>query len=148
MRGILFDRSSVLDEAKSVLAETGILDRCRLIGGSFFDSVPTGGNAYILQHILHDWDDEDCLKILRACRAAMDPTTRLLVIENILPVDREPSARLAMLDLHMMAVLGGRERTQLDYEALLTSADFEPAKCIKTRTHCEIIVATPSRRSG
>jgi hypothetical protein len=148
MQGILFDQPSVVNEAMSLAFDAGVRDRMRAVGGSFFEAVPEGGDAYLLQHILHDWDDEPCLQILRACREAMRPASRLLIIENVLPDKRDADIRLAMLDLHMMAVLGGRERTQLDYEALLTSAGFEPVKCSKTHTHCEIMVATPSRPSG
>ena len=81
---------------------------------------------YLLQHILHDWDDENCLKILRGCCAAMGSSSTLLVVENIMPESPAEATNVVMLDIHMMAVLGGRERTFPEYEALLTSAGFAP----------------------
>jgi hypothetical protein len=141
MNGVLFDQPWVIEGARSGLAAAGVLDRCRLIGGFFFDSLPPGGDAYLLQHILHDWDDENCLKILRNCCAAMGSSSTLLVIENIMPECHAEAANVVMLDIHMMAVLGGRERTFLEYEALLTSAGFAPPALRKTLAKTGIIVA-------
>jgi O-methyltransferase domain/Dimerisation domain len=129
--------------AQAVLAAAGVLDRCRVAGGSFLDTVPAEGDVYILQYILHDWDDRDCATILRNCRAAMGPSGALLVVENIVAEGALPAELLAMLDLHMMVMLGGRERTLSEYRSLLHSAGLELRRCVPGRTSAEIIVASP-----
>ena len=139
---IVFDQPHVAAGAERVLAAAGVRGRCEIVGGSFFDAVPRGGDTYLLQHILHDWNDERCATILANCRAAMDAGGVLLVIENIMPDDAKPDARLVMLDLHMLTMLGGSERTRGEYAALLRSSGFEFARATRTRTGSEIIVAT------
>jgi hypothetical protein len=140
-RGLLFDQPHVVARAQAVLAEAGVLGRCRIAGGSFLDSVPTGGDVYILQYVLHDWSDTDCATILRQCRAAMGPSSALLVVENIVPEGAPPSESLAMLDLHMMVVLGGRERTSSEYRSLLRSAGLEVRRCVPGRPYPEVFIA-------
>ena len=143
--GIVFDQPHVIAGAPAVLAAAGVQARCRVVGGSFFESVPSGGDTYILQHVLHNWDDERCEAILRNCRAAMNAGGALLVVENIVPDAADPTEHLAMLDLHMMVMLGGRERTRGEYESLLRLAGFDLARSVSTRAGTEILVATPSR---
>jgi hypothetical protein len=140
-RGLVFDQPHVVIRAQAVLAAAGVLDRCRIAGGSFLDSVPTGGDVYILQYVLHDWSDTDCATILHQCRKAMEPSSALLVVENIVPEGAPQSESLAMLDLHMMLVLGGRERTSSEYRSLLRSAGLEVRRSVPGRPYPEIIVA-------
>jgi hypothetical protein len=121
-----------------------VRSRCRILGGSFFESVPAGGDTYILQHVLHDWNDERCETILRNCRAAMGAASTLLVIENIMPADADPPEHLVMLDLHMMAMLGGRERSRSEYQSMLQDAGLKLSRSVGTRTRTEILVALPS----
>lgn len=127
LRGVLFDLPHALDGARRHLTEMRVADRCEVIGGNFFDSVPAGADAYLLKTIIHDWDDEESVAILRRCREASVTGTRLLLIEQILPECIEPCAahrRAALADLNMMVMLGGRERTANEFHALLERAGF------------------------
>jgi hypothetical protein len=141
--GLLFDQPHVVEAAQPLLAAAGVLDRCRITGGSFLDSVPAEGDVYILQYILHDWDDSNCATILRNCRAAMRPSSVLLVVENIVPESARPADFVTMLDLHMMVMLGGRERTLSEYRSLLRSAGLDLQRCVSGHTNAEVIVAVP-----
>jgi hypothetical protein len=143
--GLLFDQPHVVMGAASLLANAGVADRCRIASGSFFDAVPAGGDAYVLQHVLHNWDDERCLAILDRCRAAIDAGGVLLVIENVLPDAGEPAAHLALLDLHMMVMLGGRERTRAEFRSLLERSGFELLRATRTDAGTEILEAIPMR---
>ncbi|HEY4055965.1 MAG TPA: methyltransferase, partial [Kofleriaceae bacterium] len=110
-RGIVFDQPHVVEGAPAALETAGVAARCTVVGGSFLESVPTGGDTYVLKHVLHNWSDADCVTILERCRAAMPADGKLLVLENVIPDDPTTARDLVMLDLHMMTVLGGRERT-------------------------------------
>jgi len=132
-RGIVFDLPHVVEGATTALEKAGVRARCLLVGGSFFESVPRGGDICLLKHILHDWDDADCVAILRNCRAAMDPSGVVLVLETPMPEGDMNGARaIVMSDLHMMAVLGGRERTLAEYRALFDAAGLRFTRCIAT----------------
>lgn len=144
LSGIVFEQPQVVAGATATLAAAGVGARCEAIGGSFFDALPEGGDAYLLQHVLHDWDDRRCARILERCRTAMRAGSTLLVIENVLPDDGTAPARLTMLDLHMMVMLGGRERTRGEYEELLRAARFTPGRWQPTRAGTEILVAAAS----
>ena len=101
---MLFDLPHVVAGATPVLAEAAVADRCEVVGGSFFESVPAGGDAYILKYVVHDWDDERSVVILRRCREAMVPGTVLLLVEQVVPEQLEagPEARrVTRLDLDM-----------------------------------------------
>jgi hypothetical protein len=140
MHGVLFDLPVMVEGAAELFAAAqGIGDRATVVGGDFFESVPTG-DAHILKHILHDWDDEHCVAILRSCRNATVEGGRLLVIEEALPSGNAPSPG-KILDLFMLMV-GGRERTQAEYGALLQQASYELKRIIPTATPLHVIEAT------
>jgi hypothetical protein len=123
MYGVLFDQPHVVSGAAPVLEAAGVADRCDVIGGSFFETVPEGGEAYILKAILHDWEDEPCLQILQTSRRVMAPGTTLLVIERDLgEPNKRPDAKFS--DLNMLVGPMGQERTHAEYAALLTAAGF------------------------
>lgn len=147
VRGTLFDLPHVVAGAGPVLAEAGVADRCAMVGGSFFDAVPAGGDAYVLKYIIHDWDDERAATILRRCREAMGPGAVLLVIEQVLPEHLEAGAaaqRLARLDLQMLVLTpGGRERTESEFRRLLADAGFELRRVIPTQSPFSILEAAP-----
>jgi hypothetical protein len=129
--GVVFDQPHVVEGA----AFEGVNDRCRAVGGSFFESVPEGGDVYLMKHVLHNWDDGACITILRNCGAAMDPTSTLLVLEDFLPADDEVDADshdLVMMDIHMLAVLGGLERTREEYAELFDVAGLVLTKTVAT----------------
>ncbi len=139
-RGILFDFESVVEGAPAVLRAARVHDRCEMIGGSFFESVPSGGDAYILKHIIHDWDDGDALHILRNVRAAMKPDASLLLVEMVVPDDeREHMAK--MLDLEMLVSLAGRERTEAQYAELLRQAGFQHTRTVATVGPASVVEA-------
>jgi hypothetical protein len=120
MRGIVFDRPNVLAGARADRDRRSLADRVELVGGDFFDDVPEA-DLYLLKFILHDWDDESCGKILRRCRAAMRPQARIAVIELIVGEITNPGPG-GLMDLNMLAVVSGRERSLSEYDALLTAA--------------------------
>ncbi|MDQ6882815.1 MAG: acetylserotonin O-methyltransferase [Candidatus Dormibacteraeota bacterium] len=125
MYGTILDLASGLEGAAAELDAAGVANRCRLVTGSFFDNVPAGGDRYILRWVLHDWDDERALQVLRVCAQAMPSHARLFVIERLMPERFKPTAadlRLVMADLHMMVILGGRERTEAEFRHLLHAA--------------------------
>jgi hypothetical protein len=125
--GVLVERPGMLALAREYLAQQGVADRCELVTGDFFASVPAGGDVYVLKSILHDWDDDRCVAILRNCRAAMDESARLMIIELLLPERMTASAPMlsaSLLDLIMLVYAGGRERTEAEFAALLERSDL------------------------
>ncbi|HEU5469116.1 MAG TPA: methyltransferase [Actinophytocola sp.] len=124
MRGVLLELADAVRAARARLCESGVADRVDLVEGSFFDQVPHGGDAYVLSRVLHNWADEHATVILRRVRAAMDPGARLLVFEKFLS-DNGGSAASAMVDLLMLGMLEGHDRTQAEYRELLTGAGFD-----------------------
>lgn len=136
LRGILFDLPAVVEAAREQLTREPIAGRCEVVAGDFLASVPRGGDAYLLSHVLHNWDDENCRRILRNCRAAMEPQSKLLLIEIVLParLNQSPMAYpTVMTDLQMLVMTGGRERTEPEFRALLQDAGFELRRVIQTR---------------
>lgn len=127
LQGMLFDTPAGLQDAPEVLEAAGVTDRCRLVAGDFFESVPEGADAYLLKSVIHDWDDERSAAILRNCRTAMSPDATLLIAEPILPARVEPSRHpsiLIMSDLNMLACTGGKERTEEEFRTLLDASGF------------------------
>jgi hypothetical protein len=122
VHGVLFDQPHVTSEADELLRSAGVRERCEIVAGSFLERIPEGGDVYILSRILHDWSDERCREILTTCRRAMGRTSRLLILEALLPNDGRPSPA-HFLDLWMLLVNeGGRERTEGEFQSLLTQA--------------------------
>ncbi len=141
IKGILFDLPHVVDRAKERLSAAGLLDRCEVVGGNFFESVPAGADAYMMRHIIHDWDDEKSLTILRSCHAAMSSESKLLIVESVIPPGNEPFGG-KFLDLVMLLITGGRERTEDEYRTLLDKAGFELSRIVPTSTEISVIEAS------
>jgi hypothetical protein len=143
VRGVLFDLPHVVARAPAVLEAAGVADRCAVVGGSFFEAVPPGGDAYVLKYIVHDWDDARAAALLRRCRAAMGPGVVLLFIEQVLPARPEAGAaalQRARLDLTMLLMSsGGRERSEEEYRTLLRDAGFELRRVIPTESAFSIL---------
>jgi hypothetical protein len=143
LRGILFELPHVIAASGPHLADAGVADRCERIDGDFFTSVPPGGDVYILSQILHDWDDEHCVALLDRCRSRMPDHGRLLVVETVLPSNEDPSFG-KWLDLHMLAITGGRERTAEEYGALFRATGFSLSNVIPTPAGPSIVEAVPA----
>jgi SAM-dependent methyltransferase len=137
IRGVLFDLPAVADRAREVVAGAGVSDRCRIEGGDFFDSVPSSGDAYLLRHVIHDWEDGEAIAILKNCRDAMQPGGRVLVVETVIPSGNEPCFG-KWLDL-MMLVVGGRERTREQYGDLFSAAGLRLTRVVPTAHEVSVI---------
>ena len=127
-RGILVDLPHVVETARTLVEERGIADRCELVGGSFFESVPAGGDAYVLKWIVHDWNDADATRILRTVRAAISRAGRLIIFDGVLPeritTDDPVSQSGTLMDLNMLVNVTGRERTETQFRQLLAAGGF------------------------
>jgi O-methyltransferase domain/Dimerisation domain len=130
--GVLVDLEPVIPSARRTFEAQGLSHRCELVAGDFFEAVPGGGDAYILKWILHDWDDEQAIRVLRNCRRAMGEKARLLVIETVIPERMTPGSAGAGLDMHMLALTGGWERTESEYRALLDHSGLRLSRVIPT----------------
>ena len=135
-RGVLFDAPRAFDNS---LAVAPYLDRCELVPGDFFETIPAGADAYTLQLVLHDWDDAHAELILRNCREAMPVHGRLLIVERLI---KEHSPELIQADLDMLVLTGGRERTESEMSALCASAGFKLANVIYFDSPWAIIEVT------
>lgn len=140
-RGLLFDMKSVLEGADQELQALGVAERVEKVAGSFFEGIPGGADLYLLKHILHDWTDEQCATILKQVAAAMKPGSTLLIAEMLLaePPALSPSA---MMDLNMMVMTGGRERTASQYEKLLNGAGLKLNRVLALEGPYQLVEAT------
>lgn len=138
--GILFDQPDVVARAQPALSELGVAERIQRIGGSFFESVPAGGDLYLLKHILHDWSDEECITILGCVREAMAPGARVTVVEMPLREKGGPPFA-ALLDINMLVCLTGKERTPAEYAELFRRAGLRMSSVTPTRSPIALIEA-------
>jgi len=144
LRGILFDMPHVTEGARKYISEQGVADRCDVVAGDFFGTLPPGADAYFMKHIIHDWDDERCLKILRSCHAAMPRDGKLLVCERIVPPGNTRSySKLGDLVMLMMTP-GGRERTEAQYRALFADGGFELIRLVATESDFTVMESVKS----
>jgi SAM-dependent methyltransferase len=140
LRGILFDQASAVVEAPALLLGSGVADRCEIMTGSAFDAVPPGGDVYVMSRVLHDWPDEQALLLLANCRKVMVEGGVLLLVDGVLPEGLASPSRL-WLDLVMMVLTGGRERTKAEWEALLGKAGFSMTAVRPSRPNQDLIEA-------
>jgi hypothetical protein len=140
-RGILFDLPHVIATARDAIAAEGLSQRCALVSGDFFEAVPEGADLHLLKQIVHDWDDERATRLLRNCHRALAPAGKLLLVEMVIPPDNRPSPAQAM-DLNMLVLLGGRERTEEEYRRLLQAGGFQLERVIPTHSPFSVIEAT------
>jgi hypothetical protein len=122
-QGIVFDLPAIADGARQRIESLGIDERCRVVGGDFFESVPAGGDVYLMSWILHNWSDADCVRILRNCRRAMAPSARLLTIDHVIARDNAYDFGRTS-DLAMLVAFGGRERTEEEFRDVLQEGGF------------------------
>ena len=140
--GILFDRPDVVARAQPVLEAAGVAKRCAVVGGSFFETIPEGGDAYLLKYILHDWDDAASLAILAACRRVFHSEAKLLIIERIVGGPND-GLETKTSDLNMLVSPDGQERTADEFAALLANAGFRMERIIEVTPRLSIVEAAP-----
>jgi SAM-dependent methyltransferase len=147
LHGVLVDREPVIPAARAHLDAAGVGDRAECVPGDFFDSVPEGADAYLVCRVLHDWPDADAARVLAACRRAMTPDSRLLVVDAVLPVRAHDAPAVIRMDLHMLLLFGARERTEHEFRTLFAASGFELQDVTMTASPAGlgILTAAPSR---
>ena len=140
LHGVLFDLPEVIAAARHSPVLAAVIDRCTLAAGDFFTGIPNGADGYVLNSVLHDWPDERAAAILHQCRRAMDAGGRLLVIDLVLPLNTG-SVYSNLLDLSMLALFGGQERSGAEHRALLTATGFQVTRIIPTACELSVIEA-------
>ena len=146
LRGIVFDRPEVAERARRKIAEAGLEARCQVEAGDFFQSLPAGADAILIKHVIHDWNDEQSVAILRNCRRAIGPKGRVLIAEGVYPprIDVSPESRgAAANDVNMLVATGGRQRSEAEFRALYQAAGFELARIVPTQTGVCVIEGVP-----
>ena len=140
LRGILFDSEHVIERARqAAVLKPG---QCEMVHGDFFSSIPSGADAYLFKHVIHDWDDEQALKILQNCRRAISDSGKLLIAEMIVPSGNDP-AFVKLLDLEMLMIPGGLERTEEEFRRLLAAASFRLTRVVPTKAEINVLEAVP-----
>lgn len=142
LRGTLFELAETVPQGRRLIEARGLVGRCGVMAGDFFKEVPSGKDGYILAHVLHDWTDEQALAILRNCRRATPKHGRLLIIEAVLPTGDTPHPG-KLMDLLMLTVTGGMERTAGEFAALLMTAEFNMARIIPISDQQNVVEAVP-----
>lgn len=140
MKGVLFDLGVVLTGAPEMLASYGVADRVEMVEGDFFSDIPVVADAYILKHIIHDWYDDNCEKILGCIRRSMPDDGRVLIVDSVIPPGNDPHPG-KWLDLEMLVAPGGVERTASEFETLLTNSGFKLSRIIPTPSPVSIVEA-------
>ncbi len=145
-RGVLFDQPHVISAAEKLLAERGVADRCKAIGGNFLESIPPDADAYTVSNVLADWPDEQVLQIFKNCHRAMRKDARFVMNVRLMPPREHPNhQKIAFFDLYFLVMLGGCIRTQEEYEQLLDSAGFSITRVIPTRSEFTVIESSPNK---
>ena len=142
VRGVVFDVPHVAEGAEHLIEAEGLGGRCRVVAGDFFKSVPGGGDAYLMKWIIHDWDGERSVTILKNCRRAVSQEGKLLLIEAVLPPANQ-RAFSKFMDLNMLVMTGGRERTEAEYRRLFEAAGFRLTRVIPTESDFKLIEGVP-----
>ena len=143
LRGVLLELARTAGAAREYLAEQGVAGRAEVVAGDFFEAVPAGAEAYVLSHVIHNWSDAECADILRTVRSAMPEDSRLLVVEKLVPADDRPHF-VKELDIRMLAMLEGKERSEPEFAALFASAGLRLDRVADLGAGGEyVIVASP-----
>lgn len=143
LKGVLFDLPYVIENAGELLGEEGVADRTERVSGDFFKSVPAGADAYLMKHIIHDWNDEKSIKLLQNIHQAMNADGKVLIAEMVVPETNEPSPS-KILDICMLVMEGGKERTVKEYRELLAAAGFQLTRVVPTKSPFSIVEAVKS----
>lgn len=142
VKGILFDAAEVIEGARPKIEAAGLSDRLETVAGDFFKSVPEGGDAYVMKWIIHDWDDEKSNTILRNIRSRMQPNSKLILVDCVVPETDEPHFS-KFIDLNMLVMTGGKERTKKEFAQILEAAGFKLIRVISTDMPHSIVEAEP-----
>lgn len=142
VRGVVYDAPHVVEGAKGPIRAAGLADRCRTEGGDFFQAVPAGGDAYLMKHIIHDWPDDRATTILKNCRKAVNPGGKLLLVEIVIKPGNEPDLG-KVLDLEMLVLPSGRERTEAEYARLFAGAGWKLTRVVPTKSAMQVIEGEP-----
>jgi hypothetical protein len=143
LQGVLFDKPAVIAGAEEVIASAQVADRCKMMSGDFVDSVPEGGDVYLLNNVIHNWDDDYAVRILGRCRTAMANTGRVLLAELVLPEGTAPSM-VKLADLGMLVMTsGGRERTEAEYRTLFDCAGLRLIRIVPNTGLIRLLEAVP-----
>jgi SAM-dependent methyltransferase len=143
MMGILLEQAHVATGASSYVESQGLDKRCTVVEGDFFEGVPEGADAYVMKSIVHDWPDARSVAILKNCRRALKADGRVLLIERVMPARAKDAPDTVRVDLHMLAVTGGRERSEAEYQGLLEAAGFGLGRVVATRSPFCVIEGVP-----
>jgi ubiquinone/menaquinone biosynthesis C-methylase UbiE len=138
MRGILFDAPSVIEGAKASIQSSGVAERCELMSGDFFKAVPEGADAIVMKWIIHDWNDEQSIAIMKNCHRALPENGKLLLIEAVVPATSEPHFS-KFIDLNMLVITGGRERTEAEFRQLYEAAGFRLTRFVPSESPFSVI---------
>lgn len=144
VHGIVFDLPNVVTMATALVNASAAVERCEIIAGDFFESIPSGADAYLLKQVIHDWDDARCVAILTNCHKAMSPAAKLLIVERVMPEKAEAgrAADSYLLDLEMLVnTPGGRERTEAEFSDILIEAGFRLTRIVPTSAQVSVIEA-------
>jgi O-methyltransferase domain/Dimerisation domain len=142
LTGVVFDLPEVAARATQQVRELGLAARCEIVGGDFFKEVPGGGDAYLLKHVIHDWNDDRATDILRTCRRAMSTDAKLLIVEAVYPsrIDQSDESRgAAANDVNMLVCTGGRQRSEAEFRSLYHAAGFRLTRIVPTQTPVKLI---------
>jgi orsellinic acid C2-O-methyltransferase len=142
LRGIVFDQPQAAQRAQRQIAAHGLAERCEAVGGDFFKDVPSGADAYILKHVIHDWPDDRALTILKTCHRAMSRHGRLLIVEGVYPprVDQSLASRgAAANDVNMLVNTGGRQRSEVEFRALYDASGVTLVRILPTQARVSVI---------
>jgi hypothetical protein len=142
MKGVLFDLGHVIGRATGNLQKADLSDRCEVREGSFFEAFPAGADAYLVRHVIHDWDDQQSIQILKNCRAVIPAHGRLFVVEAVVPEGNDPSPAKEF-DMAMLIYPGGMERTEAEYRALFSAAGFELVGVTPTASAVSVVEGRP-----
>ena len=144
LQGTLFDRSRPPDLSRAGLDRPDVAHRYEVVVGDFFEAVPRGADLHVLSRVLHDWDDLDCGRILTRCRESIEPGGRLLIVEAVIPPRALDDPAAVVMDLHMLVLTDGRERTGVEYERLLVASGFRPTTTHQGESGVSIMEAVPA----
>ena len=142
LKGVLFDAPQVIEGARPNIEAAGLSERCQVVAGDFFKSVPAGGDAYVMKWIIHDWDDERAITILKHIRNEIPQNGRVIIVDAVVPENNEPDFS-KFFDLNMLVMTGGKERTEKEFAQLVAAAGFKLRRVIPTKVPTSIVEAEP-----